>query len=321
MQSPVSWRRLAPALACAALLVTPSFASASTPADVRVVASNGDVLAEQRQYTGGVQIKTDPNADCFGPGTGGSGDPVRVPGPTALGIVRDAMAFERELRPLSVSDHFDFGLSLCGIGGHESGQQSFWYLKHNHVGAQVGGDQLRLESGDEVVWYLDPDFSDAAPAELALRAPARARPGQPFQVQVVEFADDGSRQPAPGVVVNGATGTTDQNGRTMVQLDQPGTGLLRASRDGAIPSAAHPVCVNDDPSACPSKPGLHIFGSVRRDRIEGSRGDDTINSGAAPDVIDLRTGGADRVRCGGGRDRVLGGDDDDRIARSCERTG
>ncbi len=50
----------------------------------------GKTLAEFRQYTGTVDIRTDRGANCFGQGTGGSGERVKVTGPTALGAVRDA---------------------------------------------------------------------------------------------------------------------------------------------------------------------------------------------------------------------------------------
>ena len=89
-------------------------------------------------------------ANCFGQGTGGSGDRVEVKGATALGAVRDALEPDRDLRPLSVTDAFlddGFGLGVCGIGGFESQGSSFWYLKSDHVGAQVSGSQLTAAAG------------------------------------------------------------------------------------------------------------------------------------------------------------------------------
>ena len=73
-----------------------------------------------------------------------------MPGATALGAVRDALAGDRDLRPLSITDAFvddGFGLGVCGIGGFESEGSSFWYLKRNHVGAQVSGSQLKAPPG------------------------------------------------------------------------------------------------------------------------------------------------------------------------------
>jgi hypothetical protein len=289
---------------------------------VRVV-TDEETLADQRQYTGTVRIKTDPQADCFGPGSGGSGESATVAGPTALGIVRDASAFDRDLRPISVSDAFDFGLAVCGFGGYEADQNSSWYLKHNHAAAQVGGDQLRLDDGDEVLWYFDPNFNNPPPAELVLRAPARAEPGVPFQVRVIEYADDGAKRAASGVQVTGAQQPTDAQGRTFVVLeDEAKRAPIQATRAGDIPSAPLAVCVSAERSECPGIRGKLIVGSARGDRIDDTRGDDRIRALGGRDSVDIASGGEDHVNCGGGRDRVLldPGDEDDRISRNCERT-
>jgi hypothetical protein len=309
--------------AIASLLLLPGTAPAVTKgADLRVVTSAGKVLAEQRQYTGTVKIKTDPGADCFG-APGGSGDRVEVRGPTALGLVRDALGSDRDLRPLSVTDQFSFGLAVCGIGGYEAHGSGFWYLKYQHAGAQVGGDQLRLSDGDQVLWYLAPDFPP--PPELLLRAPARAQPSVPFHVTVFQYGDDGARSPASGARVAGGedASTSGPGGRTSVTVSAAGTAKLRATRssDGAIPSNVVKVCVDADPSKCPEAHGKRIYGSVRGDEIDGTRGWDAIQARGGGDRIDIRQGGIDRVRCGGGRDVVVKspGDRDDEIAASCER--
>ena len=166
--------------AVAFLLLLPGAAPAATKgADLRVVNSAGRVLAEQRQYTGTVKIKTDPRADCFG-APGGSGDRVRVRGATALGLVRDALGSDRDLRPLSVTDQFSFGLAVCGIGGYEAHGSSFWYLKHEHAGAQVGGDQLRLSDGDRNR-AAQGDQDRALGAVADAQGDARGRRGAPAQ--------------------------------------------------------------------------------------------------------------------------------------------
>jgi hypothetical protein len=286
------------------------------------VSTAGRTLAEFRQYTGTVSIKTDPQADCFG-APGGSGNAVTVPGATGLGLVKDALASDRNLRPLSITDQFSFGLAVCGIGGHEAHGNSFWYLKRNHVASQVGGDQLKVKNGDDVLWYLAPGFPP--PPELRLRAPVRAKPGVPFEVKALQYLDDGSRAPAVGAAVSGGVDpvTTGPAGTAMVTIADPGTGRLKATRDsdGAIPSNVVQVCVNADPSKCPRAHGKRIFGSRAGDRIDGTRGWDRIKARGGRDVVDLTSGGHDQVNCGSGRDRVIvkSGDHDDRISRSCER--
>src|SRR2546423_8485413 len=94
--------------ACLSLLVlmagaAPALAGTTT-AHLRVVNTAGTTLADQSQVTGDVTITTDHGADCFGSMSGGSGNDVSVPGPTALGIVKDASQTAGALRPLSVTD-------------------------------------------------------------------------------------------------------------------------------------------------------------------------------------------------------------------------
>jgi hypothetical protein len=310
------------AAAVVALLLLPAAASATKGVDLRVVNSAGKTLAEHRQYTGTVQIKTDRHANCFGQGTGGTGDRVEVKGATGLGAVRDGLARDRDLRPLSVTDAFlddGFGLGVCGIGGFRSQGSSFWYLKGDHVGSQVSGSQLKLRRGEDVLWYLSPGFPP--PPELRLRAPASAQPDVPYRVTVYSYADDGTRSAAAGATVTGAALPTGSAGHTMVTSPAAGTDNLHATRAQDIPSNRVEVCVNQDPSKCPEAHGKRIFGSGRGDRIRGTRGWDAIKAGGGRDVVDLRDGGRDRVTCGRGRDKVIleRGDQNDRIAASCER--
>src|SRR5919106_2422790 len=131
-------------LACAAAisLTVPALAGAKSKTvggELRVVGPDGQSLAELVQYTGTVRVPTDPDALCFGQGSGGSGARVKLTGPTALGAVQDASATARDVRPLSITDAFDFGLGVCGIGGFQASGSGSWYLKHDHAGAQVGG--------------------------------------------------------------------------------------------------------------------------------------------------------------------------------------
>jgi hypothetical protein len=310
------------AAAVVALLLLPAAASATKGIDLRVVNSAGKTLAEHRQYTGTVQIKTDRHANCFGQGTGGTGDRVEVKGATGLGAVRDGLARDRDLRPLFVTDAFlddGFGLGVCGIGGFSSQGSSFWYLKGDHVGSQVSGSQLKLRRGEDVLWYLSPGFPP--PPELRLRAPVSAQPDVPYRVTVYSYADDGTRSAAAGAKVTGAALPTGSAGHTMVTSSAAGTDNLHATRAQDIPSNRVEVCVNQDPSKCPQAHGKRIFGSGRGDRIRGTRGWDAIKAGGGRDVVDLRDGGRDRVTCGRGRDKVIleRGDQDDRIAASCER--
>jgi hypothetical protein len=294
------------ALVALVIVVPVASAAASVPAEVRVVNAGGKTLAEHTQYTGGVRIKTDPGADCFGSGTGGSGDRVSVDGATALGLVADGGDFDRDLRPLSVSDAFDFGIAVCGIGGFVAPSTGYWYLKRNHEATTTGGDQTPVRRGDQILWYLIRDFSAPEPKELSLRAPVAAELGKPFTVTVSAYNGKGVKRPAAGAKVPGAVGTTDSDGEVRVVAADRGTLELRATRAGDIPSNTGSVCVAANRDACPPARGKDIAGSHRADDIDGSRGADRIDAAAGGDTIDVRGGaGGDRIDCGAGRDEVI----------------
>lgn len=274
----------------------------STPGDLRVVTPNGWTIAEHRQYTSTTQVETSKRADCFGQGTGGSGERATVRGSTALGILDDAKPADRDVRPLLVTDFFDFGLGLCGIGGFEAPSTGYWYLKVNHVGSTTGGDQTRVRNGDDVLWYLIEDFSDPTPNELVLDAPDQGvDPGEEIPVRVTEREPNGDRSPAVGADVKGALLPTDLNGRTTVAVPDRGKLGIRATLEDTIPSNRETVCG----AGCKAGFAGTIAGTAGNDRIRGSQEADTILAGKGRDRINARPGSAvDKVDCGGGRDRL-----------------
>lgn len=254
----------------------------TVPAGLRVVDGKGRVLAEQTQYTGaGLSIKTDPKATCFGPDDGGSGARAEIPAPTALSLLADAGAGDHDVKPLSITDAFSFGLGLCGIGKAIAPATGFWSLKVNHAASATGGDATSVEPGDEVLWYLITDFNEPPPAELVLKA-KQPKNGE-IPVKVLAYSDDGTRTPAVGAAVTGADQPTDANGKTTVAADADVVGIT-ATLDGAIPSNEASVCTLKA-SKCPAGyAGL----------VAGTKGDDKIDVGSEPVT----------VKCGSGKDVV-----------------
>lgn len=299
------------------LLAPAGALAATTTADLRVVNTAGTTLAEQSQVTGDVTITTDPAAQCFGP-PGGSGNNVNVPGPSALGIVKDASESTADLRPLSVTDQFSFGLGVCGFGGYTFTQNdtSFWYLKVNHVGAQVGGDQYILNAGDDVLWYLSPTFSPL-PNELELLAPTVAQRGEPFTVRVRSYDDSGQVSPVAGALVTGAEQSTGGNGTTTVRLTQSAS--LQALHGADIPSNRPIVCVRSSQGGCGTAgtPRHKIIGTNGPDRIRGTQMPDLVRARGGRDHINTRGGLSDIVNCGRARDKAIVGPSD--ITRRCEK--
>jgi hypothetical protein len=237
----------APLAALALLFIAPAAAIGGTvPASLRVIGARNEVLAEMTLATTTTSIRTSPRATCFGKGTGGSGKTVTLPGATAMGLLISAARSDRALRPVLVSDHFGFGLALCGVGHSAAGFKGpSWYLKVNHKSPSKGGSKVRLFPGDQVLWDLARSYP--YPSELSLSAPAEAEAGVPFEVSVSSYDEEGTRTPASGVTVTGAAEPTDANGRATVTLTKPALLIARSGAD--IPSNREPVCVA---GGCPS---------------------------------------------------------------------
>ncbi len=237
--------RLAAVCALAFILVlsTAALAAAKVPAELRVV-GGGKTIAEATLRTGTTSVPTSRKATCFGRGTGGSGKAVKIKGATALGLLGQAARSIAALRPLRLTDAFDFGLGLCGVGGHNATSRLSWLLKVDHKVPSSGGEKVKLKAGDEVLWALEPY---PYPNELSLVAPGEASPGVPFGVRVFSYNDKGKRKPAAGVTVTAGAAPTDGAGRTTVTLT--GAATLVATHGKDIPSNQAAVCVS---GACPA---------------------------------------------------------------------
>ena len=324
---------LAVLFAIALAAAIPASSGAATSAQLRVLTPT-TVLDPGTAYIVGskVTVPTTPDADCFGP-PGGSGAEYTYNEPTALSLLATAARTTGKLRPLALTDQFGFGLGICGIGGEQASPgQSFWYLKSNHQESTLGADQLKVEAGDQVLFYLAPDnFPNPNPAELELKAPPRAEAGQPFEVRVIAHACVTDQQtfevscgaePAAGVRVSGGgqPATTGADGTAEIAADSPGTVKVAATRGTDIPSQVLAVCVGAQLDDCPAARGERVVGSPNGDRIKGTHGSDSIRARGGADRIDLRKGGADKLDCGPGKDSVLAarGDADDKIGRDCE---
>lgn len=243
--------RLAAACASALALSLSLSLSASAlakgfSADLRVVGANGKVLAEKPVTTATTAVRTSPRAACFGAGSGGSGGPVSIQGNTAMGLLAAASKTTGSLKPLLISDHFDFGIALCGIGSSVVKGESSWYLKINHKALSVGGDSAKIRPGDEVLWDLAPSYP--YPNELSLTVPKVVNAGKPFSVKVVSFDEKGKAKPAAGVKVTGASGLTGSNGKATVTLSK--SRRLTATKSGEISAARVSVCVGGAAVLC-----------------------------------------------------------------------
>jgi Domain of unknown function (DUF4430)/RTX calcium-binding nonapeptide repeat (4 copies) len=311
------------AAALVAFMALAASAAASTKwADLRVVTHTGRTLAEFRQYTGSTTVRSSTKGDCFG--SPSSDKRYKMGDANALGIVKDALASDRSLRPLVLSDAFvddGFGLGVCTIGGFTTVGSSYWDLVVNHVASSTGASLTPVHDGDQILWYFTSGNEPiSGPRELVLNAPASAKPGKPFTVKATRYTSSGKASPAGGVTVTAdgkSIGKTGSDGELTATLPDSAT-LQGDGTANDMPSNRVRVCVG---SECPVAHGKVIYGSEHADRIKGTRGPDRISARGGSDVVNLRSGGEDRVNCGGGRDEVIvdSGDRNDHIASSCER--
>lgn len=306
--------------ACVIAVPAASTAAAATvPADLRVEAVGDTDLSHGWTYfSDTAKITSDKSEAC-----GGKGESHTLEGATALGLLDFARAHNDRLDPLRVSDEFDFGLLVCGIGSFvaDESESKFWTYKVNHVAPEVGADQYSLKPGDEVLWvYANYATGANSGNELELAAPGTVEPGESFEVKVSQYDFAGTKSPAAGArvqVLGGEEVVTDEEGKAQVTLDgKRKSPVLRAYRGTDIPSRGVRVCVD----RCQKVYKERFFGTRQRDVIE-AKGNfaELVKAGAGRDKIDVSGDSfSDRVICGGGRDTVVA-DAADRIARNCEK--
>lgn len=299
------------ACAIAASVAGPA-AAATVPAELRVEAAGAQDLTHGWTYfSDTTTLAADKGAGC-----NGSGRRHTLQGPTALGILEYARRHNDRLDPLRVSDQFEFGLLVCGIGDFASAATRFWTYKVNHVAPEVAAEQYTLKPGDRVLWtFQDTETGENTGNELELVAPGTVEPGEPFEVTVNQYDFAGAKSPAVGAEVAGVV-TDDQGEATITLAAGEPTAILRATRGVDVPSEPVRVCIGP----CERIAKKRYFGTGARDVIS-AKGDfaEYVAAWGGDDRIDVRGDEfSDRVRCGGGRDRVFA-DSIDRVARDCER--
>ena len=274
------------ALATFVLVAAPAADAKSKWADVRVVSKTGETLADHRQYTDDVTVRTSREAKCF-IGSKSTNGRYKLGEPSVLGALIDSSRSVRDLRPLLLTDAFfdDFGgFGVCGIGGIEGTAKRYWYSAVNGIGAQAGPNQIEVRNGDDNLWYLAAfreDFS--SPSELSVAAPTAVLADEPFEVSVTRTLADGTTEPAAGASVGGEI--TDQNGMAELTLNQGTTALVATGGQDDVPSAKTRVCAADSLSDCPSRFGIRIFGSDGNDEIKSTAGKDKINCRRGNDIV------------------------------------
>jgi hypothetical protein len=252
---------------------------------------------------------------------GGSGDSYTLDGPTALGLLFQAADFTRKLRPVQVSDEFEFGKFVCGVGGYEGSATAYWLYKVDHVAPEVGADQFAIDrSHDEVLFYFVNGTGNSGNELELVLVDQVVEAGTPVNVVVNQYDASGQQAPAEGVRLVGADGVmTDANGSATVTFEEAGRPFIRGERGSDIPTDLEHLCVwEQSASECEKWLTGWVVGTDRADRIRGTANPERIAGHRGPDRIRSRGDGmADSVRCGRGED-VVRADELDRVKRNCE---
>ncbi|HEV3229494.1 MAG TPA: hypothetical protein VGY97_08475 [Solirubrobacteraceae bacterium] len=112
-----------------------------------------------------------------------------------------------------------------------------WGFAVNYQSGSVGGCQLTLSSGDQVLWAYD--FFNKVHL-LKLAGPSVANVGQPITVKVT---DGGTAAAMPGASVGGQT--TDAQGNASITFSKTGTQSLKAEAPSSVRSNRLDVCVHN----------------------------------------------------------------------------
>jgi len=216
------------------LVAGPAEAATKVPATVRVVTASGKILVDKQFKTGTTTVKT--NADdstCFGGKSSASSK--TLTGPTSLGLLYQASKAVKTLRPLSLTDEFDFGIGICTIGGFTPPSTGFWLFKHNHEDSMLGAEATVLKKNDVDLYYEVKDFNDTEGLlELSVQAPAKVKKGATAKVRVFGYDAKGKRSPVEGAKLSAGGALTDANGVTTVTVKKKTSIIARLT--GSIPS-------------------------------------------------------------------------------------
>jgi len=158
----------------------------------------------------------------------------KTPGPTATSALADGS----KVGHYTFDGPYDKSLDdflITRIASNSQDKHDSWSLLLNYEFAKVGGCQLRVNVGDDVLWAYDA-FDKAH--ILKLTGPSKAQKGVEFVVKVV---DGQTGHPVQGATVEGQK--TDKNGHATLVIHNTGTISFKAEKSDSIRSNALSVNV------------------------------------------------------------------------------
>lgn len=212
------------ALAVLALALACPSAATAAPATVKLrVEGAQQTIFEGTVRTDGHAIEQDRNGPQKCDGTNGGANP--TPGPTVTSALDDAVAWDGTWN----ASFEDFLVNR--IGPDAASDNQFWGTALNWTPTELGGCQVRVKNGDEVLWAYDL-FS--AKQYLKIRGPRLVRNGKRFRVRVVDAKANG--KPVKGATVTPTGARTNAKGLVTLRASERGTVAIKAERRGALRS-------------------------------------------------------------------------------------
>jgi hypothetical protein len=209
--------------ALTALVFTLASANATAaPATVQLRVEGADAtIFEGPVKTDGHKIEQDKNGPQNCDGTNGGIYPTA--GPTVTSALDDAVAWDGTWST-SFSDFL-----ISRIGSDKATDTQFWGTALNGSPTELGGCQVQVKNGDEVLWAFDM-FS--AKKLLRLTGPRTAKIGKAFKVKVVDTLH--GNKPVKGADVAGVK--TNAKGVASLEYSDNGVLEIKAEAKSAVRS-------------------------------------------------------------------------------------
>jgi Domain of unknown function (DUF4430) len=231
-------------VACLAL-VAPVAQAAPTQVNVRIEGKS-ETLFEGPIWTEGHRVRASSDAQAR-PCDGTNNHQHAAPGPTPTASAVDAMSiigetFDAQWYGSSFDDYF---LTRFGPDEQSTAEGAYWGILVNNVFTSVGGCQYELGSDNEILWDYDafegrPFLALLPVAAVYTSGPrpltATAALGKPFEVEVLDYADEQEDTP-PSTPER--TGSTPEPGARVSPVHTAANGFER------VESESSPTVVTD----------------------------------------------------------------------------
>jgi hypothetical protein len=145
----------------------------------------------------------------------------------------------------SWSRKYDDYLITKILGETESGAKAYWEILVNNVAASTGACEIKLHSGERLLFAAVPLTGTGYP--LVIKAPRTATAGRPLKVTVDYINGSGAAVPLAGATVTtsgGGAKATNAKGIATLRPMHSGKLTLRARKTGYIRAAARTLKVN-----------------------------------------------------------------------------